>query len=74
MNKKIFITLFLTFTSTFSFAYTLTGEGHVSEPVIVKKDPSFKVIEDTGHITADPEKKSPILLVPKLQSRTSVEK
>lgn len=39
-------------------AYQLTGEGHVSEPVIVKNDPSFQVIEDAGTITADPQKKS----------------
>lgn len=39
------------------FAYELTGEGHVSEPVIVKNDPNFEVLENTGVITADPEKK-----------------
>ncbi len=40
-------------------AYQLTGEGHVSEPVIVKNDPNFQVIEDAGTITADPQKKVP---------------
>ncbi len=59
--KKNLLTIFAlsaTLVCNAAFAYELTGEGHVSEPVIVKNDPSFTVIENTGVITADPQKKS----------------
>lgn len=64
MNKKFLISSFLILTSSFSFAYTLTGKGQVSEPVIVKNDPSFKVIENTGNVSAVPEKKVTICQLP----------
>jgi hypothetical protein len=67
MNKRTLTSIALIFASSFSFAYTLTGEGHVSDPVIIKNDPNFKVIENTGNITAEPEKKSQAMVAQKQQ-------